>query len=62
MFALDTSCLPCEEEFKRNITIANVDLDHQQKKPIQEESAFADSLLGSTPYKLRRGQGRRVCL
>ena len=62
MFDLDASCLPCKEEFKRNINIANVDLDHLKKKPIQEESAFADSLLASTPYKLRRGQERRVCL
>jgi len=61
MFDLDASYLPCEEEFKQNINIANDDLDHRQKKPIQKESAFADSLLASTPYKLRRGQQRRVC-
>jgi hypothetical protein len=58
MFDLDVSCLPCEDEFKRNISIANVDLDHQKTKPIQNESAFADSLFASTPYKLRRGQER----
>jgi len=32
MFDLDATCLPCEEEFKQNINIANDDLDHQQMK------------------------------
>ena len=59
MFDFDASCLPCEENFKRNINIANVDLDHQENKPIQKRSDFVDSLLASTPYKFRGGQERR---
>jgi hypothetical protein len=62
MLDLDASYLFCEGEFKRNINTANVDLDHQKKKLIQKESAFADSLLASTLYKLRRCQETRVCL
>jgi len=59
MFDFDDSCLPCEEKFKRNINLANVDLDNQKNKPIQKGSDFADSLLASTLYKLRGGQERR---
>jgi len=59
MFDFDASCPPSEETFKRNINIGNVDLDNQETKPIQKRSDVVDSLLASTPYKLKGGQERR---
>ena len=44
---------------KRSINLMNVDLDNEEKKPIQKGPDFGDSALALKPHKFGGGQERR---